>query len=136
MKKVYEALGNEKNEDIINTTFKNIEIEKNNIITQLPLTEEEHVDLYVKLENYRYCADVENLKVGRELIWIPLQDVDKIKTKNGRIAKIYDTHEDTNIIYILYGKLYTIIFSKNLIFQKITNEEDIILQMVEYLKTN
>ena len=136
MKKVHEAFGNEKNEDIINTSFQNIETDKNNIITQLPMTEEEQVDLYVKLENYRYCADVENIKVGRELMWIPLQDVDEIKTKNGRCAKVYDTSDDTNIIYIIRGKMYTIIFSKNLIFQKITEEENIILRMVEYLKNN
>ena len=136
MKKVHEALGNEKNEDIINTTFEDIETDKNNIIRQLPMTEEEQVELYEKLENYRYCADVENIKVGREIVWIPLQDVDQIKTKKGRILKIYDMPEDTNIIYMLYGKLYTIIFSKNLIFQKITEEENLILQMVEYLKNN
>ena len=135
IKKLHDALGNEKNEDIINTTFQNIEKDKNNIITQLPISEEEQLDLYVKLENYRYCANVENIKVGRDLVWIPLQDVDKIKTRAGRSAKIYDTYDDTNIIYIIRGMLYTITFSKNLIFQKITDEEKHILQMVEHLQT-
>ena len=44
-KKIYEALGNEKNEHIINTNYEEIELEKNKILEDLPLSEDDYIHL-------------------------------------------------------------------------------------------
>lgn len=130
--KIYEALGNEKNEYIINTNTEEIEIEKNEILEQLNLSEDDYINLYEKLNNFRYCSSPEHINVGCSIVWIPLHNNDTdINVKHGRVAKTYETQDDVNILYFLGGKLFTIKFSEIIIFQKLTEQEKAILQLID-----
>lgn len=130
--KLYEALGNEKNEYIINTNTEEIEIDKNNILEQLHLSEDDYIILYEKLNDYRYCPKPEHINVGCFIIWIPLHNNDNsITLKHGRVAKTYETQDDVNILYFLGGKMFTIKFSEIIIFQKLTEQEKAILQLID-----
>ena len=109
--KLYEALGNEKNEHIINTTTEEIELEKNNILEELSLSEDDYIILYEKLNDYRYCSKPEHINIGCSIIWIPLyNNNNSITLKHGRVAKSYETQDDVNILYFLGGKMFTIKF--------------------------
>ena len=130
--KLYEALGNEKNEYIINTTTEEIEIEKNNILEELPLSEDNYISLYEKLKNFKYCASAEQISIGCSVSWIPLYNNDNMITlKHGRVAKTYETQDDVNILYFLAGRMFTVRFSEIIIFQKITDQENTILKLID-----
>ena len=130
--KLYEALGNEKNEHIINTNSEEIEIEKNNIINELPLSEDDYIVFYEKLKDFKYCASSDHIIPGGIIIWIPLHNEDKkLVLKQGRVAKTYETQDDVNILYFVGGRLFTIKFSEVIIFQKITEQEKTILGVID-----
>ena len=130
--KIYEALGNEKNENIINTNTYEIEIEKNNIIDELSMSEDDYNMLYDKLIDYRYCSKPCDVNIGCSIIWIPLHNNDKaMSIKHGRVAKRYETQDDVNILYFLGGKMFTIKFSEIIIFQKLSQQEKTILQLID-----
>ena len=130
--KLYEALGNEKNEYIINTTTEEIEIEKNNILEELPLSEDDYISFYEKLKDFKYCASPEHIVHGGIILWIPLHNEDnKLVLKHGRVAKTYETQDDINILYFVGGRLFTIKYSEVIIFQKITEQEQTILQLID-----
>ena len=134
--KIYEALGNEMNEKIMNTSFEKIEYEKNDILQKLPLTEEKHVELMNSLIDYKFCDDTDELHVMSNISWIPLQDVNDFNTINlkyGKIIKMYETNENVNIVYFIGKRIFTLKFSENLIFKKLTEEEDLILKVIEQI---
>lgn len=134
--KIYEALGNEMNEKIMNTSFEKIEYEKNDILQKLPLTDEKHVELMNSLLDYKFCNDVDELHITTNISWIPLQNVSDFNTihlKYGTIIKIYETNENVNIVYFIGKRIFTLKFSENLIFKKLTEEEDLILKVIEQL---
>ena len=134
--KIYEALGNEMNEKIMNTSFEKIEYEKNDILQKLPLTEEKHVELMNSLIDYKFCDDTDELHAMSNISWIPLQDVNDFNTINlkyGKIIKMYETNENVNIVYFIGKRIFTLKFSENLIFKKLTEEEDLILKVIEQI---
>jgi hypothetical protein len=129
--KLYEALGNEKNEHIITTNFEEIEIEKNKILEELPLSEDDYIHFYEKLKDFKYCASSEHIYPGGIIIWISLHNKEnKLILKHGRVAKTYETQDDINILYFVGGRLFTIKYSEIIIFQKITEQEKTILQLI------
>jgi len=129
--KLYEALGNEKNEHIITTNVEEIEIEKNKILEALPLSEHDYINFYEKLKNFKYCASSDHIVPGGIILWIPLHNEDnKLILKHGRVAKKYETQDDINILYFIGGRLFTIKYSEIIIFQKITEQEKTILEFI------
>ena len=132
--KLYEALGNEKNEHIINTNSEEIEIEKNGILEELLLSDDDYIKFYEKLKDFKYCSTSEYIIPGSNILWIPLLSTDdKLSLKHGRVAKTYDSQDDTNIVYFLGGKIFTLKFSEAIIFQKITAQEKAILDYMDSL---
>ena len=81
--RIYEALGNELNENIMNTTFEKIEHEKNEILQKLLLSEEKHIELLNKLNDYRFCSH-NDIGINRIVGW----HKDKL---NGNVEK-YQVH--------------------------------------------
>jgi hypothetical protein len=134
--RIYEALGNELNENIMNTTFEKIEHEKNEILQKLLLSEEKHIELLNKLNDYRFCSDIDDITTNSKICWISLLNVDKyndVNLKYGTVIKIYETDENINIVYFIGKRIFTIKFSECLIFKKLTEDEELLLRVIESL---
>ena len=142
MKKVLEdALKNESNESIVTKTNKDICNIKKNILNEINISNDKREDIYNRLEDYRYIDDINEFKEGSFIRWINLKnvsDIDKIKLSNGAvISEIKLKGDDIRIVCKLpFGKrmkYMEILGGSCLIFQKLSDQEKIILSVLDYL---
>ena len=129
------AVNNDNNLSIINTNIQEIKDKKNTILQQLGLNREYLKDYHKKLKNYRYIENIKELKFGSHIRWINLNKINEIKITNGAILcdiKILDK----GIAIILKGyrnQHLTLYLNENILFQKISEEENILLKTFEFL---
>ena len=127
-------LTNETNENIANLNFEQIDRKKREIIDELNLSKNRVKELQNKLEDYRYIDELPELQPGRYIRWINLTNPENIKLTNGGILceiKIEDC-----IILVLKNNMncfFQINMEENLIFQRFSDQEKIILYAVDYL---
>ena len=110
----------------------NNEINKN-VLADLHLNRKEMISMLKKLENYKYVDEVDDLKYGAFIRWIPLTDPDNLPLHYaGIICEIGFTDGGTIIkCKNFMHRHYTIKMDECLIFQKFTNEEKIMMEMIE-----
>ena len=129
------ALDNDNNLSIINTNIQEIKAKKNTILQELGIKKTNLKQFHSKLKNYRYIDDIKDLNYGNNIRWISLTNFDNIKITNGAILcdiKILD--KGLALCLKTYNNNYiTIYLNDNLIFQKISNEERILLKAIDYL---
>ena len=83
--KLLNALENESNLDMMNYTSKKIKEMNLQILKELNLDEKETFNIYKKLLIYKYVDEMDDLKNGTYLRWIPIQNPDKIILNKGAI---------------------------------------------------
>ena len=133
-----QALENDNNLNIINTTIQEIKQKKNEILQDLGLNREYLKSFHKKLNGYMYIDNIKDLKYGRNIRWINLNKIDTIKITNGALLCDIKIH-DKGIALVLRGftqSYITLYLNENIIFQKINDEEKILLQAVNYLHKN
>jgi len=130
------ALNNENNEDIVDLDFATIASNKNKILQQLNLKKSYLIILQKKIKEYRFIDDIKDLKFGSYIRWISLKNPEQIKLTNGGI--ICDMKEINDDIHIRCKNNMNMIFqiklSEVILFQKLTNQEKIILKAMKYLE--
>ena len=129
------ALVNEKNENIMELTFTEVERKKRTILEELKLSRMELKTLLKKLEDYRYIDELPELQQGRYLRWINLTNPDRLKLTNGGI--LCDVKIEDNVVLVLKNNMNSIFhinMDKCLIFQKFSDQERVILYAVDFLK--
>jgi len=129
------ALENENNESIINLTISEIKSEKNNILQKLQLGKEDLKDNLKKLKEYRYINNINDLNYGCYIRWINLKNIENLKLTNGGFICDIKINEGIEILCRNnFNKLFQLRFDENLIFQKLTEQEKIILNVINNLK--
>ena len=133
---VIKSIDNEKNENIMQLTNTKIKEQKNNILQQLQLERSKLKSFHEKLKNYRYVDEISDLQFGYYIRWIPLRDPDDIKLTNG--GHICDIKILDNGVHIIcrngYNRFMQLNLDENMVFQKLTDQEKIILKTLDYLK--
>jgi hypothetical protein len=131
-----QALENDDNLNIINTNIQDIKNKKNEILQELGLKRDDLKSFHKKLNGYMYIDNISDLKYGRNIRWINLKRLDPIKITNGSV--LCDIKIGAKgIVLVLKGfnaSYITLYFNENILFQKINDEEKIILKAVEYLE--
>jgi len=130
------ALENETNASIMNLNSAKMKTIKNNILQKLQLDRETLLKFHKKLEEYRYCSDMSDIQYGFYIRWISLKNPDKIKLTNGGILLDIDIINDCIQLKVklLNHRIIQIKFDECIIFQKISNQERIILGVMDYLE--
>ena len=72
------ALDNDANENIINMSYKKIKEMTHNMLTELELDANIFKGYLTKLKQYRYIDELNDLKIGAFIRWIPLADPENI----------------------------------------------------------
>lgn len=132
------ALENEKNENIMKLTTKKIEKIKRKVLEKIvKIDNKQTITLYLsKLKDYIYVDSIDNLKQGSYLRWIYHDDASGKKDLNaGGIlteVKILD-NEIQLVIKNFRNKYYTLKFDDLITFQKLNNQELIILLAMDFL---
>jgi hypothetical protein len=131
-----QALENDDNLNIINTNIQDIKNKKNEILQELGLKRDALKSFHKKLNGYMYIDNISDLKYGRNIRWINLKKLDPIKITNGSV--LCDIKIGAKgIVLVLKGfnaSYITLYFNENILFQKINDEEKMILKAVEYLE--
>ena len=129
------ALDNENNKNIINLSTEKIKNDKKNIIDELYLSKKEADILKSKLADYIYIDDLNNVKIGSYIRWINLNKPDQIKLTNGGL--ICDIKYLDDGCHLMcknnFNQIMQISMETNLIFQKLNNQEKVILSVIDYL---
>lgn len=131
------ALDNNNNENIMNLTSKKILRMNFNILNELQLDESTLRSYLSKLKGYRYIDELTDLKYGSFIKWIPITDPNYMPLHyNGIICDIKIT--DNGVIITCKNFMhrhYTFKMDETLIFQKLSNQEQLIIKALDYLDT-
>lgn len=122
------ALNNQNNEGIVKFTNESIKKKKISIIHEL-FSGKQKKEIINKLKNYRHIDEMNDIRVGCYARWI---DISTNTLSNGGIIIKVDIGEHG--IYIVLKnnfKIFTILFDNVFLFQKITNQETIILSIID-----
>ena len=128
-------VNNEKNKSLMNLTFDKIEDKKKEILEELQLPNTQINDLLKRLEDYRYVEEIHELQTGSYIRWIDLNNPEKLDLKNG--AVLSEIKVEDNIILVFKNfvsrRFFQIIMDENLIFQKLSDEEKVLLYALDYI---
>ena len=135
--KLLKALDDETNETLFNYTTKKI-LEMNlKVLKELNLSREDTLDFLSKLRNYRYVDEMDDLKYGTYLRWIPLNNPKKIELTKGAIfCEMKITDDGVQLVCKNYGynnRFFQIKLDENLVFQRLTQQEQVLLSALDHL---
>ena len=127
-----QSMENENNKSILNLTTKIIKERKEEIINELPVYKNEKNQIKKKLKEYRYIDEIQELHIGAFIRWIKFKSDNEISITNG--ALLMDVLFEDNIQLLLknnMNRFFRVNFNDNLIFQKLTDQEKIILFAID-----
>jgi len=136
--KLIYALDNENNENIMNLTTQKI-LEMNlNILKELQLDKQTTLNYLKKLKEYRYIDEINDLKHGAFIKWIPITDPTYLPLHHcGMICEIKITDNGVFITCKNFmHRHYTFKMDECLIFQKLTSQEKVIIYALDHLEQN
>jgi hypothetical protein len=135
--KLLKALDDENNETLFNFTTEKIKDMNLQILKELNLKETETMSLLNKLKDYKYIDEMNELKYGSYIRWIPIEDPNNIYLTKGAIfCEIKIKDEGVFCTCKNYGyksNHFQISIDKNLIFQKLTEQEQVLLSALDHL---
>lgn len=137
VQKLLKALDDESNETLLNFTTDKIREMNLNILKELHLPKKETIDIYNKLKDYKYVDEMNELKYGTYLRWIPIEDPNNIHLTKGAIfCEMKITDDGVFCVCKNFGysaRHFQISMDKNLIFQKLTDQEQVLLAALDHL---
>ena len=128
------SLNNNNNKNISKLTFDTINKEKGLIINELNLLKKNTNELLKKLKDYQYIDEYPQLIEGRYIRWINITNPDHIKLTNGGI--LCEIKINDSISLLMKNKnnvFFQIKLDENLVFQRLTNQEKIILYAIDLI---
>jgi hypothetical protein len=135
--KLLKALDDESNEHLFHFTTKKIMEMTLKILKELELPKKETLELMRKLKDYKYVDELSDLKYGTYLRWIPIDDAENIYLTKGAIfCEVKITDDGAFLICKNYGyggKHFRLNMDKNLLFQKLTGQELVLLSALDHL---
>lgn len=135
--KLLQALDDDSNESLLNFTTKKIRDMTMDILKELHLPQRETMNIYNKLKDYKYVDEMKDLKYGTYIRWIPIDNPANIYLTKGCIfCEIKITDQGVFCICKNMGyssKHFLISMDKNLIFQKLTEQELVLLSALDHL---
>ena len=129
------ALDNDKNEVVLNMDTSKITNAKNDIFAQLNLPKSELKIIQKKLKDYRLIDEVKEMHFGSYIRWITIKNPEDIRLTNGGI--VCDMKSSNDDIYITcknnMNRIFRLKMSENIIFQKISDQERVLIKAMDYL---
>jgi len=138
--KLIKALDNEQNESMMNLTTKKIREMNISILKELHLTKTDMAEFIKKLKDYKYVDEMNDLKTGTYIRWINITVPENLDLNKGAIFTTTNVTDKGVFIVCKTVTQYKPIFfqlklEENLIFQKLTTEELVLLSALDHLAT-
>ena len=135
--KLLKALDDDSNETLLNFTSDKITEMNLNIIKELQLPRKDTLDIMNKLRDYKYVDEMNELKYGAYIRWIPIEDPNNIHLTRGALfCEMKITDDGVFCVCKNYGynlRHFQLSMDKNLIFQKLTDQELVLLSALDHL---
>jgi hypothetical protein len=135
--KLLKALDDDSNETLLNFTSDKIQEMNLNIIKELQLPRKDTLDIMNKLREYKYVDEMNELKYGAYIRWIPIEDPTNIHlTKGALFCEMKITDDGVFCVCKNYGytqRHFQLSMDKNLIFQRLTDQELVLLSALDHL---
>ncbi len=137
IQKLLKALDDESNETLMNFTSDKIKEMNLNVLKELHLPRKDTLELMSKLKDYKYVDEMNELKYGAYIRWIPIEDPTNIYlTQGAMFCEMKITDNGVFCVCKNYGfkaRHFQISMDKNLIFQKLTDQELVLLSALDHL---
>ena len=137
IQKLLKALDDDSNENLLNFTSDKIKEMNLNILKELQLSKKDTLELLEKLKEYKYVDEMNDLKYGSYIRWIPIEDPTNIYLTQGALfCEMKITDDGVFCLCKNYGfksRYFQLSMDKNLIFQKLTNQEQVLLSALDHL---
>jgi hypothetical protein len=137
VQKLLKALDDETNETLLNFTTDKIREMNLNILKELHLSRKDTLEIMKKLKEYKYVDEMNELKYGAYIRWIPIEDPTNIYLTQGALfCEMKITDDGVFCVCKNYGfksKHFQLSMDKNLIFQKLTDQELVLLSALDHL---
>ena len=137
VQKLLKALDDESNETLLNFTSDKIKEMNLNILKELQLSKKDTLELMKKLNEYKYVDEMNDLKYGAYVRWIPIEDPNNIYLTQGALfCEMKITDDGVFCVCKNYGfksRYFRLSMDKNLIFQKMTDQELVLLSALDHL---
>jgi hypothetical protein len=135
---ILSAMNKTENNTIANLTLKKIAARRHEILSSLNLTPEKLAEFERKLSLYRVIENPYDLKHNQMIRWIPLRSLETrpYLTLGGTLFRIRENPEEgIHNVTIRNVKrfVFNIKFELNIVFQRLSEEELLILRAVEYV---
>tara|TARA_X000001036_G_C20690054_1_gene809075 strand:+ start:2675 stop:3118 length:444 start_codon:yes stop_codon:yes gene_type:complete len=136
--KLLDIVTNEEDNTILHTTMKDITERKEKLLNELKLPKGMTTNILKKLKHYRYTMELPDLEIGSYIRWINLNYSENIYLTNGSFICDIMILEDGIQVRCKnrFGKIHQLKFDEHLIFQKLSEQESILLQLMECVKKN
>ena len=163
MDELKKAIENDNIAYIVHTSHAQIKREKNDILQKLQIKGDALKIMHARLIGYKYTETERDIRVGEYVRWISLKNPDKLSLTNGaHVCNIYqhknkdddnssnsdkdneenekDDHGDNSVcircktVRIGTVRFFNLNLSENIIFQKLTSQEWVILDALQHLK--
>ena len=133
--KLLKALDDESNEALFHFTTKKMREMTLSILKELQLTKSETLEMMQKLKDYKYVDEMTDLHVGSYIRWVPLTNPAEIRLKQGSIlCDIKITDDGLSLVCKgVYNRHFQIKFDENLIFQRLSEQEQVLLSALDHL---
>ena len=135
--KLLQALEDETNENLLDFTSNKMKEMNLKIIKELHLPKDESLKILKKINGYKYVDEMSDLKYGTYIRWIPIENPKEIDLKKGALfCEMKITDNGIFLVCKNFGynsKCFRISMDKNLIFQKLTDQELILLSALDHL---
>jgi len=132
---ILHALENDKNEDMLDMDYETFHKMKNDALQRL-LLPRDTLKKYIKsLKYYRYIDELPELHMGSYIRWVNLINPENIKLTNGGVVCGIKINDD--VIILCRNKLnhmFQLNFSSCIIFQKLTDQENVILSALKFIQ--
>ena len=128
------ALDNDDNTSVIKLNHTIVNRQKNDMLQRSGLDRNTLIKYNKSLKQYRYIDDVSEIRFGAYVRWIPLLNPNNITLLNGGF--ICDVKINSDVIVVCknrFNNIFEFKMSNCLVFQKLSDEEKILLSAMEYL---
>jgi hypothetical protein len=138
--KLLVALEDERNDNLLDFNSHKLKEMIFKILKELHLSKKNTLDIFKKLNNYKYVNEVKDLKYGTFIRWIPIEDYTNIQLSK-KAAIFCEVIINEKGIFCLcknFGynsKYFQIDMGKNLLFQKLTDQELVLLSALDHLSS-
>jgi hypothetical protein len=129
------------NNTIANMTLKKIAVRRHEILSSLNLTPEKMAEFERKLMMYRVIETPYDLKHNQLIRWIPMRSLETrpYLTLGGTLFRVRENVEEgVHVVTIRNVKrfVFNIKFEVNVVFQRLSREEMLILRAVEFVEND